>query len=93
MHKLTRMVSGFFERLTWAVDNLFGMSTSTINEYVELFVIPLKERADKLGIPENISTEMWRSAVDQSSPDVPPGVIMRRLIDKWEHDNARGNDA
>lgn len=61
-----------------------------ISEYADTFITPLHDRATQLGIPEDESADMWRKAVAESSPENPPGAIMRRLLDEWQPKETEG---
>lgn len=77
----------FMAAMLERIVKLWSFPESALSEYANTFVAPLRDRAAALGIPETDSAAMWREAVETSTPNVPPGVIMRRLLDTWESEN------
>ena len=62
---------------------------SLTDEYCARFLLPLKERANVLGISDDDFIVMWKFATQASEPQIiglAPGSIMRNLIDHWEAD-------
>lgn len=71
--------------------NLILRRQSLTDEYCARFLLPLKERANALGISDDEFITMWNFARQAAQPQVvglAPGSIMRNLIDHWEADRA-----
>lgn len=61
-----------------------------MDEYHALFVVKLQDRAEKLGVPDDVAAQMWADAVSLANPTVvgqAPGSIMNRMLDAWEVEN------
>lgn len=87
------IIRGFFGLLNRCVLWTMGLGEKAMDEYAKRFVMPLKLRAESLEIPEDEQEKMWQQAVKMSSPDYPPGLVMRDMLDAWEEGHKPAPDA
>lgn len=56
-------------------------------EYFNRFIIPQIKRSQEAGVPQDILNQFWSDSVKSASAEIPPGIILRRLIDGYIEEN------